>query len=345
MAGIDRVAGEQEHATGARGLGLMLVLVAALVLGVNAAAIRVSPVSERTFDGRTVATKWALASAGAPAGGVVAIGDSSGNFAVDTAVLEEGLGVEARNYCTYGRFLNLGAGWFLDRALEGAETPPSVVLVVMGSRTFALEADGFTLASIPAPVGGWSGRIPYVALGAAEALQLVAARLFPLYAQHRSFEGGIRKGFWQIDGSRLPIRPGGTSVLPRAYPNGIAPFSEKVLAEIEAMGAGPIPSSRDRAAMEGLVRAAEERGFDLVFVDRPVWEGLAIREEHAAFISKVHAFMDELCAGSARAHRLPGGLQRFPKEVLENPFHLTADAAAAYSRELSSRLQDLGLPR
>ncbi|MGB0330252.1 MAG: hypothetical protein ACPGPE_00370, partial [Planctomycetota bacterium] len=278
MAGIDRLAGEQEHVTGARAFGLMLALTAVVVLGVNAAAIRLSPVSERTFDGRTVATKWRLASAGAPAGGVVAIGDSSGNFAVDTEVLEERLGVEARNYCTYGRFLNLGAGWFLDQALEAAEAPPSVVLVVMGSRTFALEADGFTFASIPVPIGGWVDRIPSVALPMKEALQFTAARLFPLYAQHRSFEGGIRQGLWQIDGSRLPIRPGGTSVLPRAYPDGVAPFAEKVLGELAAMADGPIPFDRDRAAMGGLARAAEEIGFDLVFVDGPVWEGLAIDE-------------------------------------------------------------------
>lgn len=345
MAGIDRLAGEQEHATGARAFGLMLALIAAVVLGVNAAAIRLSPVSERTFDGRTVATKWTLASAGAPAGGVVAIGDSSGNFAVDTDVLEERLGVEARNYCTYGRFLNLGAGWFLDQALEAAEAPPSVVLVVMGSRTFALEADGFTFASIPAPLGGWADRIPFVALPMAEALQFTAARLFPLYAQHRSFEGGIRKGLWQIDGSRLPIRPGGTSVLPRAYPNGVAPFAEKVLGEIAAMGDGPIPSDRDRAAMVGLARAAEEIGFDLVFVDGPVWEGLAAREEHRAFLTEVHGFMDELCDGSERVHRLPGGLQVFQKEVMENPFHLTGAAASVFTAELADRLGELGLPR
>lgn len=345
MAANDRLASEREHSTGAWPFAAMLALVGALVFGVNAAAIRLSPVSERTFDGRTVAVKWDLAGQGAPAGGVVVIGDSSGNFAVDTEVLEERLGVPARNYCTYGRFLNLGAGWFLDHALQGAEAPPSLVLVVMGTRTFALEADGFTFAQIPAPLGGWASRIPYVGLPLQEALQCAAARAFPLYAQHRSFEAGIRKGLWQIDPSRLPIGEGGTSVLPRAYPNGVPPFAEKVLGEFEAMGDGPIPSTRDREAMAGLVRAAEEGGFDLVFVDGPVWEGLAAREEHRAFLAEVHAHMDALCAGSARARRLTGGLQVFPKEVMENPFHLTGPAAAEFSAELAERLRAEALPR
>ena len=148
---------------------------------------------------------------------------------------------------------------FLDHALESGSAPPSLVLVIMGTRTFALEADGFTLAQIPAPIGGWSGRIPFMGLPAVEAFQLVAARLFPLYAQHRSFEAGIRKGLWRIDGSRLPIGAGGTSVLPRAYPDGVAPFAEKVLGEFAAMGDGPIPSVRHRQAIRGLVRAAEQK--------------------------------------------------------------------------------------
>ena len=345
MAGIDRLAGEREHATGAKAFGLLLALVAVLVLGVNAAAIRLSPVSERTFDGRTVAAKWELASAGAPAGGIVVIGDSSGNFAVETTVLEERSGVEARNYCTYGRFLNLGAGWFLDRAWRAPRRRRRSYWWSWDLGRSRWRRTGSPSPAFPRRSGIGPTRIPYVALPVAEALQFAAARLFPLYAQHRSFEGGIRKGLWQIDGSRLPIGPGGTSVLPRAYPNGVAPFAEKVLGELADMGQGPVPSARDRAAMRGLVRAADERGFDLVFVDGPVWEGLADREEHRAFLARVHGFMDEICEGSERAQRLPGGLQVFPSDVMENPFHLTGPAAAVYSAELAARLGELGLPR
>ena len=55
--------------------------------------------------------------------------------------------------------------------------------------------------------------------------------------------------------------------------------------------------------------------------------------------------MDELCDGSERVHRLPGGLQVFQKEVMENPFHLTGAAASVFSAELADRLGELGLPR
>ena len=71
-----------------RALVLLLVGAALVVLAVNALAVRLSPASERTFDGMVVERKWKLAGEGAPDGGVVVIGDSSGNFGVDAAVLE-----------------------------------------------------------------------------------------------------------------------------------------------------------------------------------------------------------------------------------------------------------------
>jgi hypothetical protein len=93
------------------------------------------------------------------------------------------------------------------------------------------------------------------------------------------------------------------------------------------------------------VRDAEERGYDVVFVDGPVWSGLAEREEHAAFLARIHSFLDEVCATSERATRLPGGLQTFEASDMENPFHLVGEAPERYTRELAARLRALGLPR
>ncbi|MEM6674054.1 MAG: hypothetical protein AAF726_14510 [Planctomycetota bacterium] len=340
----ERLPLERERAVSARSVAFVLAIAAALVLVVNAAAIRRSPAATRSFDGRTVAVKWDLASKGLASDGIVVIGDSSGNFAVSTDVLEAELGRPALNLCTYGRFEVLGAGWFLDRALETSEAPPSLVVVVLGSRTYALVADGFTLAQIPAPIGSWSDRVPGVGLGPLDAFQLVCARLFPLYAQHKGFELGLRKRRWTIDPSRLPILERGTSKLPFAYPDGVAPFAEKTVKELVSLE-GPVPSVRDRRSLAGLVRDADARGYDVVFADGPVWSGLAARPEHAEFLARVHAYLDEICAGSERAHRLTGGLQTFEPDVMENPFHLTAPAAVRFSTELAQRLQAIGVPR
>ena len=340
----DRAVHEAEHTVSARGLGALLLLAFAVVLGVNALAIRRSPVEERTFDGYTVGAKWDLATEGAPDGGIVVTGDSSGNFAVVASVLEEELGRSTRNYCTYGRFLATGAGWFLDRSIERSEGMPSLALIVLGSRTYALQPGGFAFAQVPTAFGSWSSRAPHVALTLAEMGQVAVARLLPLFAQHRSFEFGIRRGRWMIDTDILPITAGGDSILPRAYPEGVPKFAEKVIGEMQAFE-GPVPSERERRAFEGLVRDAEDRGYDIVFVDGPVWSGLAARTTHAEFLGRAHVFLDELCATSEHAWHLPGPLQTFEPAEMENPYHLTRGAAVRFSRELSARLRSLGLPR
>mgnify|MGYP003338380572 CR=1 FL=1 len=50
-ARVDRLAREEEHVVTPRALVLLLVGAALVVLCVNALAVRLSPASERTFDG------------------------------------------------------------------------------------------------------------------------------------------------------------------------------------------------------------------------------------------------------------------------------------------------------
>lgn len=340
----NRLAGELDHPVRAAGLAWVLLLAALVVFGVNAYAVAKSPASERTYDGMIVAKKWDLAAEGLSAEGIAVIGDSSGNFAVSTDVLETELGVPARNYCTYGRFQATGSAWFLDEAIAASESPPSLVLFVTGSRTFLLDPKGFEFAQIPI---GWTEtgtRLPGVGLGPLRTLQFLAARALPLFAQHKSFERSLLRGAWQIRADVLPVGPGGTTRLPGAYPDGVAPFAKSMLEEMSA-AEGPVPSAREVAAIEGLVRDADERGYDLVFVDGPIWEGLVDRPGHQAFLAQIHASIDRACAGSERARRLDVPLQAFPATELENPFHIVPAAAARYTKELAQRLGFLGLPR
>lgn len=334
---VDRLAREEEHGTTPRALALLLVGVLAVVLLVNALAVRVSPASVRTYDGMVVDAKWTLAGKGAPEGGVVVIGDSSGNFAVDAGVLAEELGVPAINLCTYGRFQVSAAAWFLDEALESGGTP-STVLVVYGSRTFALDPGGNELAQVPIAPFEWSSRLPRAGLDAKRAAEFLRARVAPLFDQAPSFEASALSGRWEVDPDILRVEANGTTRLPRAYPSGVAPFAERFMDEL-AKVEGPVPSERERRAVRALVADAEERGYDLVFVDGPIWEGLEPNPEHREFLSGIHAFLDEACAGSERARRLDVPLQTFPATELENPFHIVPDAARRFSARLAEQLQ------
>lgn len=335
---VDRLAREEEHGTTPRALALLLVGAVLAVLAVNALAVRLSPASERTYDGMIVDRKWKLAGEGAPDGGVVVIGDSSGNFAVDAAVLAEALGAPAVNLCAYGRFQVSGAAWFLDEALRAGGLPATVV-VVLGSRTFALDPGGAELAQVPIAPFEWSSRLPHAGLDAGRTAAFLRARALPLFDQAPSFEASTLGGRWHVDPAVLRVEPDGTTRLPRAYPDGVAPFAERLLEELAAVE-GPVPSDRERRAVRGLVADAEERGYDLVFVDGPIWEGLATEPDHAAFLERVHGFLDEACAGSERARRLDVPLQTFPAAELENPFHVVPDAARRFTARLADQLAE-----
>ncbi len=340
----NRLAGEQDHPMRASGIAWILGLTALLVFGVNAYAIAKSPASERAFDGMIVAKKWDLASQGIAPEGIAIIGDSSGNFAVSTDVLEAELGVPARNYCTYGKFQVTGSAWFLDEVIRASESPPSLVLFVTGSRTFLLDPTGSEFAQVPISWSESGTRLPGEGLGPLRTLQFLAARALPLFAQHKSFERSLLHGAWHIQSDLLPVQPGGTTLMTRAYPDGVAPFAKTMLEQMSA-AEGPIPSAREAAAIEALVRDADQRGYDLLFVDGPIWEGLVDRPEHQAFLAKIHDCIDKACAGSERANRLDVPLQPFPNTELENPFHLVPAAAARYTTELARQLADRGLPK
>lgn len=339
---MERLPDEGTHPTSARHLSAIAVIVFVMVLGANALAVHLSPVEERTYDGHVTHSKWRIASEESPESAVVVIGDSSGNFGVSTDVLEEELERPAFNLCTYGRFQATGSTWFLDRMIETSGEVPAVVLVVLGSRTYTLRPDGFQFAQIPTAIGSWRGRAPHVGIGALATLQFTASRWLPLFAQHQSFEAGFLSGRWKIDESLLPVGPRGTSHLSRANPSGLMPFAEKVLHGIRERG-GEVVSERERAALRGLVRDADERGYDVVFIDGPLWTWLEASLEHREFMDRVHAFLDEICADSGNAARLDAPIQSFEATELENPFHLVSPAAERFTRSLAQRLEDAGL--
>ena len=117
-----------------------------------------------------------------------------------------------------------------------------------------------------------------------------------------------------------------------------------LLPEIRAFE-GPIPRLSDRANIERMIQDADSRGYDVVFVDGPIWEGMVQHPEQIELMRQFHDYIDAICLTSEHAWHLPGAQQTFVKEEMENPFHLLAPAAKRFTAEIGARLRHIGLPR
>ncbi len=338
----ERLTDEHEYPATRMQVGFTLLFVLVAVLGVNAWAIKKSPTKERTYDGLIVDRKWSLASNGAPAGGIAVVGDSGGNYAVVGSVLKEALGVPAVNLCTYGRFVMTGARWMLNRSVEQAEAPPSVALVVIGTQTLVKDVDGFTFAQVPVPFG--EAASSSAGLAPKELAQFAFSRVCPLFTESVSF-GNLIRHDQVVDGSRLPMDADGSSSFVSNQFSKLPEYTEKTaIPEIEAHE-GPIPTVRDRQTIEQMIQDADSGGYDIVFVDGPIWNGMVGLPEQVELMRQFHEYIDAICATSERAWHLPGGMQTFEAAEMENPFHLMRPAALRYSAELADRLRSIGLPR
>ena len=339
----ERLTDESEHRATGMQVGAMLLLVLGAVLAVNAWAIQQSPTDSRTYEGVIIGRKWDLASGGAPAGGIVVVGDSGGNFGVVGSVLTEVLGSPVVNVCTFGRFVMMGARWMLDHAVSEAEAPPALALVMIGTQTLVKEPDGFVFAQVPVPFS--AARSNAAAFSPKELAEFAVARAFPLFTESTSFRDSLRSGLVP-DRSRIPMDADGSSWMKsNEYSEKMSVNVEtKAIPEIEAH-AGPIPTVRDRKNIERMIQDADSRGYDLVFVDGPIWKGMVALPEQVELYRQFHEYIDAICATSERAWHLPGPIQTFEAGEMENPFHLMRPAALRYTAELANRLGSLGLPR
>ena len=177
-----------------------------------------------------------------------------------------------------------------------------------------------------------------------ELAQFATSRAFPLFTESESFDGFLRLDK-RLNLDYVPTdTDGSSSVFTNQFSNLPSSVESKVLPEITAH-VGPIPTVRDRHNIERMIQDADSRGYDLVFVDGPIWNGLVDLPDQVELTRQFHEYIDAICATSERAWHLPGPQQTFDAAEMENPFHLMRPAALRYTAELASRLKSLGLPR
>jgi hypothetical protein len=319
-------------AAGTFGLAVLLVVAANLL---TARAIEPPYLSP---DRRIIGEKFNLLAE--RSADVVVVGDSSAAFGIDAEILSEELGRTASNLATFGRFEPAGAAWTLDAYIE-AHGPPEVAIVMLGARTWWLEAGGLDLAVLPLEAGYWRRREPTRSLPLRELGLFALARWVPLYVQHQVIARGVRTGRFGVP-EQPAIAADGTMALgeeearwanPRAY-------LDKTVAPELATSRVPLRPEA-RAALEVLARRADADGFDLVLAQAPYWEALDELPAHAAVVAEVDTFLRSLAEGSPRVHVLSGAPRRYPTEAVENPYHLLAGPAREFTRTFAGEVRAL----
>lgn len=338
----ERLPSEAPHVGTRSGVIVTLLLVTAVTALGNVAALALSNPPWLSPDRRIIGTKFQVLHE--RAADVVVLGDSSAAFGVNATVLGTQLGLSAVNLATFGRFELAGSAWTLDEYL--AHHPaPKLVVALHGARTWWLEASGYDLAQLPLEPGYWTRRAPTRSVDVRTLGEFALDRWAPLYTQHTSFARALRGGAFGVP-ERPAIAPDGTMALGEEESRWANPESfltRTVLPELAQRTPG-VPE-RQRRAAEALAERAARDGFDLVFVSAPCWDELLSVPEHVVVIEESERFLAELAARSPWAQLLPGGPRYFARDEVENPYHLRAAAAEAYTRELAAALRALLPPR
>jgi hypothetical protein len=131
--------------------------------------------------------KWKLLNDSTGNLDVLILGDSSGNHAVDPAILKTRLGIESLNLCTTGGSVLLDDRLMLEDYLA-KHTPPRVVVLVHVYDVWTRRIADNVLCLFPQSVSELEKRIkPYKLTGKAQA-SIYVQRYLPIYSQHRSLQ-------------------------------------------------------------------------------------------------------------------------------------------------------------
>ncbi len=264
------------------------------------------------------------------------LGDSSGNQAVDTAVLEAELGGRALNLCVGGRFTAVSDALMLD-AYVRRHGPPRAAIIVhvydIWPRVLALPL----LARFPADAVREADLQPVCAAGWRNRLRLFLYRYVPLDSQNRTIGRILQGRATNLSVGRLTFRQG-YMPLTTARPEQV---EGDFRGHLDRLSAGEeFQISRDNAdALARIVRLAAEHDFPVFLVNSPMYEGLWQAESFQAYFAGVSRFLNEAAAASPHVEYV---LQRpitFPADQLQNVDHITATAAARYTSALAREIR------
>ncbi len=307
----------------------LALLVVALANGLAIAALHRTTPNPATH---VVKAKWALADEGLGPGYSLILGDSSGNQGLNPEFLNELVGGEWVNLCTFANHLTLGDAWLLEQYIQ-RHGPPERVLVVHVYDIWARPVYADAFADIPRPFGFWGQMNPPLDLTVKGQVEIAIQRYLPLYFSDRSLKMLLMHP-GRVKAVHERINAQGFMAETVSDPAQVQGDYEEQLAKAQAMHTELSEPNR-----EGLSRIAElaaTHGFTVDLVYGPMydalWEEPEVRDYFAEVDQQLHELVDEH-DGLRLLHDEPA---TYPITQLQNCEHLTVDGAADYTKRVAA---------
>jgi hypothetical protein len=267
------------------------------------------------------------------------LGDSSGAYGVDPALIRTRLGKTALNLCTTAPMLLAEDAWMLAEYVSRFGGPDVVLLVHTHRRYSDQQVSPQCAAHVPMAWGYWRRVSPPLHFSAQERITFLLARYVPLYSESTTL-GRIVRLRRQIR-LRTPFRDDGFYVCPRARPAIARGQALQRLRELP--GLDPSVSDLNAQAIQEVARLAEARRFDAYVVSAPVCSCLAGEPSFVAYNEAIQGQLAQLASGSDRLHVLLSSPMTFAARSMADPSHVTHEGAQSFtSAVIAEVLADRG---
>jgi hypothetical protein len=256
------------------------------------------------------------------------LGDSSCNQGVMPERVEAALGGSAYNACTIGSATVADDAWMLSWLLEHDAAPANLVVIHTWD---TWRRDDSTLRAMLylVPSEAWRGREPRPSTSMLESLLARVGHWAPLASQPRSVYLLLTNAGRARIPESISIDEHGFMAMPFVNEAALERDARKHLSLVRSESF--TSSEWSDEAIRTLLGDANDAGINTLLVMAPVFEGVLVEPEFAAYMGDYHAYLNELAGEYEHVNAQPNTPVALPSTQLEKVDHPTPAGAVVYT--------------
>ncbi len=313
-----------------------------IVLIANSALLFLGVRHHNRQEGRLLQAKWSLAGDSQRSFDWIVVGDSSGAFGVDPAILSQELSGSCVNLCTFGSMGIAGDAWMLERYLVNHRPPQGVIIVHAADVWAGGQGDAFYqyAAAVPVPTSSLLGHL--ICLGSRPSELFITLRYrdwFPLLLLKdylRDRVGWLSTEQHSLE-PPLSLPPDGASRLPAsdARPEAVLEQSATYLS------ATPDNRSFDlryRWSLNRIVELAGKHRVSVYLANGPIAKPALQSPQFEKSLHPAAQHLSMLADVQPKLFYVLRDYVAFAPEVMQNCNHVVGPAVDEYTRALAAAI-------